>query len=382
MFDDEVGAPEVLIVGAGITGLSIAVHLAALGVREITVLERTGIGAEASGVQPGGVRQQWSSPVNCLLARESLGYFQHLGEHLHTSVSPTFTACGYLFLAHSSERLERLAADVEVQNHNGVPSRIVDGAEAAALVPDLQVETVTGAAWCEEDGYFDRPQAVVAAFAEAAEREGARIVHAEATALVREDDGWSITLADGRTARAGRVVLATGYDTPALLAGVHAPLPIAREARYLLLSEPIRERLLEPLVVSAERAFAGKQLADGRVLASDLAADAGTGTPEDWRRAVRENIEVLLPRLEYVSFPIVAEGFYDTTPDHQPIIAQLEPGLWVCAGFSGHGFMMAPAIGRRVAAEVAGDPVDGLLDAFSPGRFAQASAMSESAWVV
>ena len=83
-----------------------------------------------------------------------------------------------------------------------------------------------------------------------------------------------------------------------------------------------------------------------------------------------------------MSFPIIVEGFYDTTPDHQPVIAELEPGLWVCAGFSGHGFMMAPAIGRRVAAAVNGSPVDDLLDAFSPARFASGATISESTWVV
>ena len=383
MADDSLPSSDVLIIGAGIIGLSIAVHLKRLGVGAVTIVERTAVGAEASGVQPGGVRQQWSTPLNCLLVRESLSYLLALHEHLETDLRPAFQACGYMFLAHSPERLEALARDVEIQNENAVNSIIVDAAAAADLVADLQTETIVGAAWCGEDGYFDRPQAVVEAFAEGARRAGVAIVHGTVAGLRRSGDSWSVALADGRHLAAAAVVAATGYDTPALLDGVGHRLPIEKEPRYLFLSEPIRERLLEPLVVTTERGFAAKQLADGRVLASDLAADPTNGSgPDDWRRSIRENVEVLLPRLQYVSLPIVAEGFYDSTPDHQPVIAELEPGLHVCAGFSGHGFMMAPAIGRRVAGAVAGSPVDALLEAFAPARFAQGATISEATWVV
>jgi hypothetical protein len=92
-------------------------------------------------------------------------------------------------------------------------------------------------------------------------------------------------------------------------------LPIEREAQYLFLSEPIRERLLEPLVISPERHFAAKQQAEGCVLASDLTAAGDPGLERDhWRRHVRECVEALLPALEFVSLPCSWEGFYDVTP--------------------------------------------------------------------
>ena len=134
-------------------------------------------------------------------------------------------------------------------------------------------------------------------------------------------------------------------------------MPITKQARYLLLSEPIRERLLEPLVVSAERRFAAKHLGNGRMLASDLAA---SGDPEEgaprWRAHVAETVAELLPILEYVTYPILVEGFYDVTPDHQPLIGPVpgHDGLWLAAGFSGHGFMIAPAVGRIVSEGVLG----------------------------
>src|SRR5438552_18726898 len=135
--------PDVVVVGAGIVGLSIAYHLARRGA-SVTVLERSGGGAGASGVQPGGVRQQWGTRVNCVLARESVAFWRDVRERLRMRVDPGFRACGYLFLAHSVETLARLRANVELQNELGVPSRILSPAEAADAVPGLEVSTVVG----------------------------------------------------------------------------------------------------------------------------------------------------------------------------------------------------------------------------------------------
>jgi sarcosine oxidase subunit beta len=360
---------EIAIVGAGITGLSVAFHLLDRGERSVVVYERAGIGAGASGVQPGGVRQQWGSRTSCVLARESLRFFRTLNERLELRLDPGFRPCGYLFLAHSEESRAVLAERVRLQNGLGIPSRLVTPDEAAEVVPGLEAATVAGASFCAEDGYFDRPQTVVEAFAEAALRRGARLEVADVVGVAPTGAGWTLRLADGSERRAGRVVVAAGTDTPKLV-----DVPIRTEARHLFYSEPIAERLLEPLVVSAERGFAAKQLADGRVLASDLTA---AGDPEagreHWRARVRAAIAELLPRLELVPLPLLVTGFYDLTPDHQPALGAVpgRDGLFVAAGFSGHGFMIAPEVGRLVAAAVAGERPDDLLRELAPDRFAR-----------
>jgi sarcosine oxidase, subunit beta len=369
---------RVAVVGAGVTGLSVAFHLAERGA-DVTVYERTGIGAEASGVQPGGVRQQWGTRVNCLLARESVAFYRQLQDRLEPRVPATLEECGYIFLAHSTEHLSRLAGDVALQREAGVPSELVGPEVVAALVPGMVVSTVTGAAYCAEDGYFDQPQAVVEAFAEAGKRRGVAIEHVEVTAVTAEGEGWSLALSGG-TASADAVVIAAGYDTPQLLADLDVELPISKQARYLLLSDPIQERLLEPLVVSSEWRFAAKHLGNGRMLASDLAA---VGDPQEnasiWRANVRENTQRLLPVLEYVTYPVVVEGFYDVTPDHQPVISRASEhdGLWVAAGFSGHGFMMAPAVGRIVAEALVERRFDPALDSFAFDRFERGNLLPE-----
>jgi len=322
---------DVAVVGAGVVGLSIAFHLAERGA-SVAVYERAGIGAGASGVQPGGVRRQWGTRVNCLLAAESVRWYADAQERLRMRVDPGFRACGYLFLAHSDAALVGLRRSVELQNGLGVPSRIVAPAEAAALVPDLQAETLVGCAWCAEDGYFDRPQAIVEALG--------------ALADVRITEVRS--LAD---LQAGAVVVAAGVDTPRLL----PELPIRPEPRVLRLSDPIRERLLEPLVVSAERGFATKQLGDGRLLSSgDRAA-----------------LDELLPRLVHVALPHRVDGVYDATPDHQAILGRVRDRVWVAAGFSGHGFMQAPAVGRILAEAILDGREDEALHVLDAARFAE-----------
>jgi sarcosine oxidase subunit beta len=337
--------PDVVVVGAGIVGLSVAFHLREGGA-SVTVVDRAGVGAGASGVQPGGIRQQWGTRMNCLLAQESLRFYADAVERLQMGVDPGFRRCGYLFLAHSRRALERLEANVALQTSLGVPSRIVSPTAATELAPGLDATSVVGGAWCGEDGYFDHPQSILEALGALFEVE------------LRD-------VADVGDLEADAIVVATGVDTQRLL----PELPIRAEPRSLFFSDPIGERLLEPLVVSAEKGFAAKQLADGRLLASDLR--------EGSRTNVRSAFEELLPRLIYVSLPMLVEGLYDVTPDHQPIVGRVRDRVWAAAGFSGRGFMQAPAIGRIVAESVLGTGADPVLSVFDAGRFAEGRLVPE-----
>lgn len=347
------GPLDVAVVGAGVIGLAIARELTERGAT-VAIFERTGIGAGASGVQPGGVRRQWGTHVACRLAAESAVFYAEADERLQSPVPLGFQSCGYLFVAHDDETMARLATNVAVQNNEGVPSRIVSSAEAAKLVPGLRIDNVAGGAWCAEDGYFDRPQGVVEAFARGLD------IRIE---VVRSLDELP----------ADQIVVAAGADTAQLL----PQLPIHREDRYLFYSEPIAERLLEPLVVSAGLHFAAKQLANGRVLASDLGARGDETNANDWRTHVRTAIDELLPLLTYVSFPLLVRGEYDVTPDHQPILGAVDENVHVAAGFSGHGFMIAPAVARIIADAVLGEPPDEALAVLDAGRFEENRAVPE-----
>jgi sarcosine oxidase subunit beta len=353
---------DVAVVGAGIIGLAIARELALRGA-SVCLLEREGIGAGASGVQPGGVRQQWATRINCRLARESAAFYADAAQRLESDVPFRLDRCGYLFLAESDEELERLADGVRIQNEEGVPSRVATPEEVEALVPELDVSTISGGAWCADDGYVDRPQSVLAAFAR-----GLDVRAHEVRQLRRIGSGWR-----AGPVTASAVVVAAGVDTVFLLRTLEVVLPIEPEQRYLFLSAQISERLLEPLVVSPVRAFAAKQLANGRLLASDLSARGSESNRERWRGNVRREIERLLPRLAHVALPTLVAGTYDVTPDHQPILGAIpgRAGLYVAAGFSGHGFMLAPAVARIVAGAVTGEEPDPALAMLGAERFAE-----------
>jgi glycine/D-amino acid oxidase-like deaminating enzyme len=347
---------DVAVVGAGVTGLSTAYHLAERGL-DVVVLERRAIAAEASGVQLGGVRQQWGTRVNCEMARESIAVYRDLGGRLGTRLRPRFTACGYLFAAHTGGYLRELESSVRLQRELGIPSEILGPNQIAELVPGLDPGDLVGASWCAEDGYFDRAQEPVEAFAEAAFARGVELVIAEAAAVLPDGSGWQLSLRSGDCVSAEHVAVTAGLGSTVLLRTVGVEVPIAPEPHYLFLSDPIHERLLEPLVVAAELRFAGKQLADGRVLASDLQA---AGDPERdreaWRRHVRNAVESLLPILVHAPLRHLVEGVYDVTPDGNAIVGPVPgvEGLWLAAGFSGHGFMMAPAVGRILADAITG----------------------------
>jgi sarcosine oxidase subunit beta len=267
---------------------------------------------------------------------------------------------------------------VQLQQEAGVPSRIVSAAEAAELVPGLDPSSLTGAAWCATDGYFDRPQSVVEAYAD-----GVRVVPAEVVRLEADGAGWVAVLHDGERRGADALVVAAGVSTSGLVAPLGIELPIEPEERFLFLSAPIRERLLEPLVVSAELRFAAKQLGNGRVLTSDLGAagDPEAGLP-GWRANVRAGIRALVPALEYVDLGTVVPGIYDATPDRQAILGPLPglDGLHVAAGFSGHGFMLAPAVARIVAGAVLGGEPDPALAVLDAARFAEERLVPEPAF--
>jgi glycine/D-amino acid oxidase-like deaminating enzyme len=348
------------------------------------VYERDGIGAGASGVQPGGVRQQWSTRLNCLMARDSVAFYSQLEERLSPRVDPGFRRCGYVFVAHDAATFERLREDVATQNAAGVPSRVTTADELGELVPELAVEGVAGVSVCAEDGFFDRPQSVVEAFAEAAGRSGVVIERGDVTSIEPAGSHWRLRLADGTRREADNLVVAAAVDTPRLLRPLGADLPIVAENRWLFFSDPIAERLLEPLVIAVDRRFAAKQLADGRVLASDLDASDNDVDVESMRCHVRQALVELFPRFEYVALPSLVRGVYDLTPDRQAIVgpAPGHDGLYVAAGFSGHGFMMAPEIGRGVAAMVLGEPPGEAFAQLRPDRFRETDSLAYESAVV
>lgn len=346
------GAPEVAIIGAGITGMSAAWHLSQRGVRVI-VLDRVGVGAGMTSLQPGGVRTQWAHSETFELAKESQDFYESFVERTGAQKDPGLVHCGYAFVASTSETLDALKATVDLQNSRGINSRMLSTDELEEMVPGLAVDQVVGGSFNDSDGYFSSPGAPIAGFSDGAKRAGVEVYIAEVEGIEQADGQWVLRLSTGESLSVPKVVVAAGAASAELMAPLGIALPLVAEPRYIFYSDPIGERLIEPLVIFQDDHFAVKHLADGSVLASDLSPLPEGAMAEEaaMRRAMVSKGKRLVESLEYVRFPVMVTGHYDVTPDQQLLLGSAGdlPGLFLACGLNGRGMMLAPAVGRIVA---------------------------------
>ena len=300
---------DVAIVGAGMTGLSVAFHLAERGVGRIVVYEREGIGAGASGVQPGGVRQQWSTRLNC---RDGAGVARVLPRARRAAAAARGSA-GSAPAATSSSRTSRRrwsgCAATSRCRTSSASRRGCSRRRGRRSRPGSRASTgASGRASAPRTATSTGRRRVVEAFAEAARRLGVVDRARERDGASSRDGERLATRVRRRTqAPADSVVVAAAVDTPALFAPLGIELPIVARGRGGCSSATrSRSGCSSRSSSRVDRRFAAKQLADGRVLASDLDASgdrrrAGLAAPP---RARRRSVE-LLPRLEFVALPLL-----------------------------------------------------------------------------
>ncbi len=360
---------ETIIVGGGIIGASIAYFLAQAGARDVLLLEKESLASGATGVCPGGIRQQFAGEADCRLARASMGFWRRINEELRPDEPFVFERSGYLFLADSDDLLERFRANVRLQNRLGIPSRIVTPAEIGLLVPALRLQGVAGGSWCAEDGFLEDCHGVTAQLARRAGDSGVTVLFEEAGEIRPISGGWRLRAGE-REVSCRRLVLAAGADTPSLGASFGLRLPIRPVRRRLAFTEALPEQLLPPLVVAPERGFAGKQLAYG-VFYLGWLGETGEEEELDFLERGLAAGASLLPLLAELPVRRVLSGVYDQSPDSRPILGGVEgcQGLYLAAGFSGHGFMIAPAVGQAIAALITGEADPDTLAPFSLQRF-------------
>lgn len=360
---------EIAVIGGGVIGCSIAYHLAQAGMTDVVLFEREAVGSGATSVAGGGIRQQFEGLADCLLARYSVRFYEQINDILEPEFPFEFERCGYLFLADSSAELERYRSNVEMQNGLGIPSRLLTPAEVSALVPDIETDGLTGGSFCPADGFLEDTHGVTHALARRAQERGAAIHIAEVTSLRRKGRSWQLSTAEGLF-EADRVIVAAGVDTVPLAAQIEIELPVVATPRRQVHTMPAEAGLMAPLVVSIERGFAGKQRRNGSFHIGWLAETTDADDATFAERALGAGAS-LLPALAEVPIRRVVRGIYDMTPDHRPILGPVLPdeGLYVAVGFSGHGYMIAPAVGAIIASCLTGKPIDLPIEAFAIDRF-------------
>ena len=365
----------IVIIGGGITGSAAADALAREGLA-VTLIDKGGIAAMASGRTLGGVRQSGRHPAELPLARAAVALWGGLHERLGVDVH--YRRGGNLRLARTSDEVATIREIVDNQRAQGLHLDFLPDNRAVREVAPALSENVLAAAYCASDGHAD-PVRTTHAFADSARRHGA-IVREGVGALTIEVTAGRVTAVmttAGRIA-AESVIVAAGIDTPALLRPFGLDLPLSTEVVAVVQSEPLPATLDQVLGV-ANADCAGRQEVGGRLRFTNGGSRDGT-RPEPSAREVRElvaRVAHVLPIARGAKVSRTWTGLVDLTPDALPVIEAPESigGLVVAAGFSGHGFCLGPVSGLLCADLATGRTPRHDLAAFSLGRF-QAGAIA------
>lgn len=344
---------EVVVIGGGIVGASIAYHLAAKGVRDVVVLERDHLGSGSTSKNAGGVRLQFSSEINVRLSQRSLPHFERFAEEM--GVDPEFHQVGYLFLITSDRDVAAFERSLALWQRLGVPAQRLDAAGARAVFADIRTDDVRFATFCPKDGYLD-PTSLLHGYVSRAREQGVRFREQEAvTAIDREGARVTAVRTAKDTIACGTVVNAAGpwAGQVGALAGIDIPISPLR--RQIFVTDPVPGLDHDfPLTVEMETSFYFHRESGGVLLGMADPAD-GPGFDDslnwDFLPTIVERALDRMPLLERANVKTGWAGFYEDTPDKHPILGRVEsvPGFVCAAGFSGHGLMHAPAAGEAIA---------------------------------
>jgi sarcosine oxidase subunit beta len=341
---------SVVVIGGGVMGLSAAYHLARAGVPDVVVLERHTLGSGSTCKAAGGVRAQFSDPVNIELGRRSLRAYERFGEELGQEID--LQKSGYLFLLDDPDHVAAFEANVALQNSMGVPSRMISAAEAKQLSPMVALDGILAAAWSPEDGHCT-PESVVLGYAGGARRAGARIVtHCAVTGIEVVDGQVRGVLTDGGRIATGTVVCAAGAWSREVGEMVGVDLPVVPLRRQILTTEPMPGLdPATPFTIDFATSLYFHLEGPGLLLGmSDPDETPGfeLGRTDAWLPRLGEAISRRVPALAEVGIASGWAGLYEMTPDHNALVGEAEgvSRFLYATGFSGHGFLMGPAIGE------------------------------------
>jgi sarcosine oxidase, subunit beta len=383
---------EVVVVGGGVMGTSTAFHLAEAGV-DVLLLERGQLGAGSTSRAAGGVRAQFSDPLNITLGARGLEAFARFGERPGQEID--LHRNGYLFLLTRPEDVAGFEAAVALQNELGVPTRVLDAAEAASLAPGVRTDDVLAATLHPGDGYC-APESVVLGYATGARRHGATVLTGvEVVGLDGGSDGTTTVRTTAGAVSAQAVVCAAGAWSRALGAMAGVELPVTPLRRQILVTEPLPEAAAAalppsmPFTIDAATTFYLHREGPGVLLGMSWTGEE-PGFREDrddaWLPDLTEAIERRAPALLDVGIATGWAGLYEVTPDHNALLGEAAVtttgGRFLYAtGFSGHGFLQGPAVGEILRDLYLGREPFVDVTPLSAGRFAAGTLRPERAIV-
>jgi len=392
---------EVVIVGSGIVGSSVAYHLAEQGCTDVLVIEREAHqGKGSTGKSMGGVRAQFSTPVNIQMSRYSIDFFSRFDEVVGHPAD--YRAHGYLFCATNERHLEYLKTNRERQLALGVKNvELVSREDIVEFVPQLRVDDILGGTFCQTDGFVD-PHSVMMGFMLNARERGVRLwLDTQVTGIeVERTAGTAKASGLAQTGRISGVMTSRGFVSTRIVVNAAGPwaAAVARLAGADLPVEPLRRQLVPtepfdglpqrfPMVIDMSTGFHFRREGKGILLAWNDPEET-PGFKTDFDPAFVEKILTRaadrVPRLAEAEVnPRRAwAGLYEMTPDHHAIIGPAPDvaGLYYVNGFSGHGVMHSPASGR-ITADLILNGYSKLIDAaqLNIERFVTGKTLEETA---
>ncbi len=364
---------DVVIIGGGINGCALAYELSKRG-KKVVVVERNHIAAGATGRCGAGVRQQWSTRENALLAKKSVEIFEQLDDELNADID--FRQGGYLIAIHDEDDMKQAKKNVEMQRSIGLPVKIIDRDEIKEIVPILDPDGMEaiGATFCPTDGHAN-PFKTAYAYAMAAMRQGAKFYKfTEARKIKTRNGKIESVVTDRGEIKTGIVVNAAGAWSRqvAKMAGLEIPnKPVRKEA---LVTEPIK-RIFDAMVISFKHGIYFSQMKHGQILGGVPSPEEKVGYYTEPTFSFLQHMSYMLgkyaPVLKQINILRQWTGFYDVTPDALPILGD-DPrlsGFIHCHGFSGHGFMIAPMVAKLLAQLITGEKLDLPIERLSIDRF-------------
>jgi sarcosine oxidase subunit beta len=367
---------DIVIIGAGALGSSIAYHLTKRGARDIVVLERESIGSGSTSKAAGGIRVQFATRVEIEFSLRGIAFFKRFEEEMGAPCD--FRQEGYLFVLTRERDLERFRKNVALQQSLGADVRLITPDDARAIVPALRVDDAIAAVWGPMDGYAS-PNDVVQAYAAQARARGARFV--EGTPVT------GIEVAGERVAAvqtpAGRiearlVVNAAGPQAPLVGKMVGLELPVDPRRRHIFVTDAFTEiQHPMPLVTDTATGFYCRSEQQAILMSpGDIGAQTEYAASVDWsvlEQAVEKAVR-RIPALERARVRHAWAGLRPLTPDGRGILdwAPGIEGLYLAIGFCGHGFQHSPAAGEMVAELLTTGATSLDLSDLRLGRFSRA----------
>jgi sarcosine oxidase subunit beta len=361
---------NVIVIGAGVIGASIAYHLAREG-SKVTMYDNVDAPSEpsASWASAGGVRSQDRDPREWKLTISAAARWSKLGDELQSHTG--FRSSGHLHVAEKETDVPALRERIDRERAAGIGVEYVEGEELRKIAPGL-ARTVIGAAYTPRDGQAD-PRATTYAFAKAAVREGVTYVRKYVERIAVQNDEVVGVVAGGETQAADATILAAGSWSMRLAAAIGLTLPVKVRGYQMVLSMQAR-RVLQPTITAVDRPLTLTQLQTGGFLiGGGWATEIDEG--KHMCRTIRENIEsnwalaeTIVPTLGETMPATAWCGLEGEADDGVPLIgpAPKHKGLFLAVGFSGHGFQIAPAVGEAVATAVRTGTLPEALRELSP----------------